>query len=128
MVKQTSKTRYIHSRLYKMSSIILEKKNLEKKKKNPLNHQTSTFRKNISAHCMHGYRIWAAVNSSWSLRPIIWQHLKLLAKYNQSKFTTTSIYHTRNIIRIDIGTSASLEVYSYEQYPLQEASTHGLLN
>lgn len=35
-----------------------------------------TLRKKMSAHCMHGYRICAADRSSFSVLPIICEHLR----------------------------------------------------
>lgn len=57
------------------------------------NWKMSDLRKNMSAHYMHGYRIWAADNWSCSPRPITWQHFIILRSlFLQVIFITSGQY------------------------------------
>ena len=70
------------------------------------NWKMSDLRKNMSAHYMHGYRIWAADNWYCSPRPITWQHFIILRSlFLQVIFITSGQY------------SDALELISYRSMP-----------
>ena len=47
----------------------------------------------MSAHCMHGYRIWAADRSSVSVRPMIWEHRMMRLRLFRRAMSMTEVQY-----------------------------------
>jgi hypothetical protein len=52
------------------------------------------LRKKMSAHCMQGYMIWAALSSSLSARPMIWEQRRMRFRLLRRAMSMTRVQYS----------------------------------